>query len=250
MLQGHWHYRVLRYLCLLLSLLAVDRAAAVQRVRFALPDFPPYVEGSGAALSGIAVDWLRRLLTKSDVPYALYAVPNYGRALKELRVGRADVFLVATRNAERDRVATFLPTPFRAKWCWFVASKRVAEFSGPDAFRRPGVTIGTVINTNTEYWLDHHHYRVGVTASSAAVLPRLLLNYDRLDAVLLTEDVFVKAATDDGIGPERYQCILNSEHSFGVYVSNRFIRNAPALFQRLRTALSTSAGRDAHPASP
>lgn len=232
-------YRILGCsLWLFVAVFSVGRAEAAARVRFALPNFPPYVEQENGGLQGIAVDWLRRVLHQGDVPFELYGVPNFGRALKELRVGRADAFMIATQNAERDSVATFLRTPFRARWCWFVARARVAEFSAPGAFHRPGVNIGTVINTNTQYWLDHHHYPVGVTAASAAVLPRLLLKYHRLDAVLLTEDVFVKAATDDGIEPDRYQCILNADHPFGIYVSHVFIREHPDVFRKLQTALS------------
>lgn len=226
------------WLWLFVTVSITCQAKTAAQVRFALPNFPPYVEKGNNGLNGVAVDWLRRVLTRAGIPFAFYGVPNYGRALTELRVGRADAFMVATKNAERDSVATFLRTPFRNRWCWFVDRARVAEFSAPEAFRRPGVTIGTVVNTNTQYWLDHHGYSVGVAAASAAVLPRLLLRYRRLDAVLLSEDVFVNAATVDGISPDRYQCLLNADHPFGIYISHAFIHEHPDLFRQLRAVLS------------
>ena len=222
--------------CVVLLLYGAGVQAAPLQV--SLPDFPPFVRAGDGRLGGEVVSWLRRTLTSAGLEFRLHGVPNFGRAFREVSLNRADVFGPATRNPERDRVAVFLPIPFQNPWCWFVPSARTPAFAQADAFRS-GLRIGTLINSNTQFWLEHHGYPVAVAAPNVETLPRLLLDYNRLDAVLLSKPVFVTAARAAGVADTAYSCVLSSEKALGLYVSRTFVQREPALFRRLQAAVAS-----------
>ena len=66
--------------------------AKEESIKFVIPDFKPYTYALDGELKGIGVENISSIFKRLGLEYSLTLVPNYGRAVREVKVGRADVF--------------------------------------------------------------------------------------------------------------------------------------------------------------
>jgi len=207
------------------------------KVRFAVPDLPPYITYTDQGFEGSGVALIRQMASASGLKLALKSAPNYGRAWKEMQLGRADGVALETRTPSLSRNALFVPLPLKSQRCWFVASDaQLVPQSG--AFRRRG-SIAAFLNSGAYQWLLRHQYRKVSTSSRIEALPLMLLHYHRVQAVLAARAVFDYAASAEGLDSTRYRCIPQSRHQLGVYISSRFASQHPDAYRQLRRALKS-----------
>jgi polar amino acid transport system substrate-binding protein len=165
-------------------------------------------------------------------PYTIRLVPNYGRALAEVKSGRADGFFLATENIERNHYATLSEPVVINNWSWFYFKDNKGLVN--DDFKSIK-KIGTILNTNTHKWLNTNNYSVSYATGDPIQLVELL-SRKRLDAVFLAEAVFLDAYESIGNLPPFEQYV---EHArpMGIYLSNTYLEKYPNLLSQLNTSI-------------
>jgi len=225
--------RMQSLICLVLLVIVSPVYAHDSVMRLVVPEFRPftYMNQSGLA-AGTGVDSVKRILQSLEIPFSLRVVPNYGRALAELKEGRADAFFLATENAERNAHATLSSPIVINHWSWFTLTKGLSP--GAQVFREEA-SVGTILNTNTHKWLESEAYRVSIAATEPVRLIELLI-LGRIDAIFLAENVFYGAYTKIAAAPDVTQTIEKSL-PMGVYISKSYQTQHPDFMTRFNAKI-------------
>ena len=191
---------------------------AHEPIKLVIPNFKPYTYSLNGNVAGLGVDAVVHILEKMNKPYAIDFVPNYGRALAEVKMQRADGFFMASENEERNTAAVFSHPILINRWSWFVLNNSSEDLTKALS---PKVKIGTIMNTNTHRWLLDNNYNVFFHTQDPKKLVSNLFN-KRVEALFLAEDVFKEAIQNFDEVPEiRSQVVF--EKPFGVYFSKAFL---------------------------
>jgi len=223
-----------RIAVLTLVMVLLNVGIAFSEIRFAVPDFPPYMLEKGGRVQGLGVDAVSKIMKEINTPYSM-TISNYGRAVQEVKSGKADGFFLATKNAERDAIAVLSDTVMLNRWCWFLPAGSTFDPKSP-SFKEKA-KIGTQLNSNTHKWLTDKGYKVIGTPAHAEQLPNLLLKANNVDAVFLAEAVFTDAAQKSGFSDEKYKVVLQEEKPFGIYISKTYLANNPGFMEKLNGAI-------------
>lgn len=217
--------------CLLLSVSCVMAAP----LRLAVPQFPPYTSMDNGQFSGVGIELVDQVLKVLDQPYQYISVPNYARALAELRRGRIDGFFLASENEQRNLLAEFSEPLMINRWLWFM---RPDDERDPrsESFKRQA-QVASLLGSNTSVWLLKHNYQVMMKASTIKELPPLLLRLNRIDAVFLAEKVFKQELTLQGYTEKDYRVVEQISKPFGLYISKSYIAHHPDFMSQLNEAI-------------
>ena len=217
--------------CLLIVLLfTVGKSSAAYNMHFFLPDFPPYtVVDEQGNFSGIGLDEVKPILDSMGVKYTIQIGSKHGRALSELRGGRSDGFFMASQNEQRDEYAVFSESVMINRWVWVVLRKNSPNFH---ASAKGNYTMASLLNANTNYWLEHSGYQTVRPAMNINALVEKL-DSGEVDAILVAEEVFNSEFVNDA----RYKVSLHSEREFGIYISKAFLKDNPDFMEKLNSAI-------------
>ncbi|MCB2388429.1 MULTISPECIES: substrate-binding periplasmic protein [Oceanospirillaceae] len=214
--------------CLLLLLLCGHPAQA-RPLTLAMPHFPPYtyINAEGQA-DGIALARLQQLLTRAGVEFRIVPVPNYGRALAELEAGDVDGFFLASPNNKRSEHAHFFGPLMLNRWSWFYfAGKKPGLCQSPTA---------TIINTNTQYWLEQQGCGPLHTVHQAADLISLLTD-GRVSAAFVARRVMLEEIRRQGLPVTLFTEQPELVQPFGLYIAYTLLQEQPALARQINDAL-------------
>ena len=75
--------------------------AQARKITLVTLEYPPYVFQSNRGPTGIAVDLVREAFNRIDTPFSVQVLP-WGRAIREIRNGRADGIFTIYRTPERE----------------------------------------------------------------------------------------------------------------------------------------------------
>lgn len=206
---------------------------------FVLPHFPPFAYLESGIVRGIAVDKVVPVLEALGVDYQLSLVPNYGRALEEVKQGRAVGFFLASENALRNKVARFSQPVMLNNWSWFYRAE-FAVMPGQALDFSKGFAIGTIPHTNTGYWLKKHNYQYQV--DDIDNLLKLTFEQQWLDTIFVAEKVFLAAAKKQGVRDFRYRQDIAVSKPFGIYISKAFLATSPDFLSRLNREIVKQSG--------
>ena len=222
-------YKLLR--CLTLCL-ASSLALAEPCIRLAAPQFKPFTYSEYDLVLGLGAERVALALNSINQPYQFVSVPNYGRALRELKASRVDGFFLATENEERNRYGKLSAAVIINHWSWFW----LKQDSSPDASNfRSEARIGTILNTNTHRWLEESGYTVSAALDD---IPHLiaLLEKGRIDAIFLAE-LAVKHELKERATALNLNQKIEKSIPMGVYVSHRFSEANPGFAERFDQAI-------------
>lgn len=191
---------------------------AIDTLHFCVPSFMPYTYKEGTEIKGVGVEQIRALFKKLDIPITLSLVPNYGRAVEEVRSGRYDGFFLASQNSERDAFANFSEPLFNNNWCWFYLKE--SSVKPTDGTFKEFATVATQINTNTHKWLNKEGYTVTYATKELSHIMPLLLE-KKVDAVFIAEEVFLHLSREQGIDTSLFSYKVESQRDFGMYLSKK-----------------------------
>jgi len=222
-------FKCFRYL-LIAVLLIFGKSSAAYNMYFFLPDFPPYttVDEQGNYI-GIGLDEVKPILESVGVRYTIQIGSNHGRALSELRHGRSDGFFMASQNKQRDEYAVFSESVMINRWVWVVLKENWPNFH---ASAKDNYIMASLLNANTNYWLEHSGYQTVRPAMNITALVGKL-NSGKVDAILVAEEVFNSEFANDA----RYKVSLHSEREFGIYISKAFLKDNPDFMKKLNSAI-------------
>lgn len=211
---------MLRFVWFLLLTLSVG-VRANEPIKLVIPDFKPYTYIANGQAKGVGIDAVVPILNKMGKPYAIELVPNYGRALAEIKAQRTDGFFLASESAERNQVAEFSHPLVVNHWSWFKLESQDSDLTDDLKVR---TRIGTIINTNTHKWLLANNYEVSFVTHDPKKLVSNL-QHKRLDAVFLAEAVFLDALESMGEQAPKVEKRVEVKRPFGVYFSKKFLAN-------------------------
>ncbi|MCL9780782.1 transporter substrate-binding domain-containing protein [Vibrio sp. S4M6] len=225
--------KTLLHICLVVLVVLVvgsNTAIASYRMHFFLPDFPPYTmpDEQGNAV-GIGVDKMKLILDSIDVDYTFKVGSNHGRALSELRSGRSDGFFMASQNEQRDQFAKFANSVMVNRWVW-VVRRQSREYFDPE--NKEKYVVASLVNTNTNFWLNKSGYKTAAPASDIKSLISKLSSKE-VDAVFVAQEVFNEEFKYD----TRFQIMVQVEKEFSVYISNAFLKKHPEFMEKLNRAI-------------
>ncbi|MBN2429697.1 MAG: transporter substrate-binding domain-containing protein [Deltaproteobacteria bacterium] len=200
----------------------------------AVPKFEPYTNIENEEIQGRGGTLVKIVLDNMEIRYSLKQVPNYGRAFKETENGRADGFFLATQNKERDNIAVFSEPVLFNRWSWFFTADRYMDPWTPN-FKTTAL-VGTALHTNTQLWLEKNGYQRINPILKFKKLPLLLTN-KRLDAVFLSESVFLNSVSEAKLSSSRFKMKLQEEKPFGIYISKKFLKKNPGFMKQLNEAI-------------
>lgn len=204
-------------------------------IRFAVPNFKPYSFVQNNKLKGVGIDKVKALMSKLDQSYFFRFVPNYGRAVEELRRGRVDGMFLASENEERNAIAEFSVPVLINRWSWFLNQPNTLD-PHSELFKRD-VTVATQLNTNTHKWLVKNNYLRIYPAKDPMRLANIL-DRGRLRAVFIAEEVFKSSVKQHRLNSNGFEQIVQFEKPFGIYISKRYLDKYPEFMIRLNQAIT------------
>ncbi len=222
---------------LLCLILISHHSFADERIKLIVPDFKPYTYYQDGEFRGIGVEKIKKIFSHLDIEYRLSLAPNYGRAVDELRKGRAEGLFLASENEERNDIAEFSKTIMINRWSWFLPENSKLHPSQP-SFKKKA-EIATYLNTNTHKWLEKNSYKVSYSPSDTKALP-MLLDKKRIRVVFLAELVFFESSKEQGIDPTRFVQVVEKEKPFGIYISKDYLKKHPHFMRKLNDAIEAT----------
>lgn len=208
-------------------------ASPPQILDLTVPEFRPLTYSENGEIKGVGTRQVTQALDNMKWPYTISIVPNYGRAIAEVTVGRSDGFFLASESSERNAIASMSEPLLINHWSWFYRKDDLELDS--EHFRKNG-KIGTILNTNTHHWLIENGYHVEhATADSIHMVK--LLEKDRLDAVFAAEPIVLNAMGRYNKTMSFNQRIEISQ-PMGIYISKRYLAKHPHFMEMLNRQIT------------
>lgn len=219
------------YLCCLLS-------ASAETLVLAMPHFPPftYLDEWGNP-AGDGYQKVKQTLDKAGIAFRIEAVPNYGRALAETRLGNVDGFFIASQNKERDAVAEFSGRLMDNPWSWYYWPE-----NGQNLCQQ---AVTTILNTNTHRWLKSNNCLLIKPSQTPDELVHLLLKR-KVSAVFVAQVVMHKALQNAGLNSDHFSERVEINKPVGIYISHQTLKQQPKLMLQVRRAIQPPAPLKSH----
>jgi polar amino acid transport system substrate-binding protein len=210
--------------------------AQAEPLRLVYPDFPPYTTNSEAP-QAVGNFLLEKIMQSMGQDYQASIVPNFKRALSEIKHNKADGFFLASQNSQRDEFAEFSSPLLYNNWSWFF---RYDTFLDPySAAFKSQAKVASIEGTNTHFWLLQNHYQVIGKQHNVKKLAQMLFDVKRIDAAFLSADVFKESAEHPNLINDEYIEVVQSARPFGIYISKQYLSQHPDFMARLNQAINT-----------
>lgn len=212
-------------------------AAAVEKpvLRMAMPEYPPYTYLQDGEYRGEGYEAFVFIMRQLQREFTIVLVPNYGRAVLDLRNEVIDGLFLASENAERNSMAVFSDPVSITRWTWVWLAQHQLR-PGTDEFRRNAI-VSAQLNSNIYLWLKAQGYRVAGGPNNIRDLFRLL-NAKRVDAIMLPEQTALTVIAENGYPLQHYQFQLERELPFAIYISKAFLALEPDFMTALNQAIA------------
>lgn len=199
------------------------------------PEFAPFTYSNQGGATGIGILRFNEVIKQTPLSITYMPVATYGKGVAWLKEGKIDGLLLATQNAERDAVATFIDLSIANRWIWFSKANKSITTQGDEA--KSTLRIVTATNANTHKWLVKSGYRLIETTSDPSTMLRLLMK-DRVDAVFLAEFVLLQALEKSRWQKKDLMMTVERTKPFGVYFNNQTLQSDPTLLPTILKAVN------------
>ena len=132
---------------------------------------------------GVAVDRVRCVFKKMDIPLEIQVVP-WRRAQRLVQRGLAEGFFAASQKDSRDEYAVKSAVIADQKWNWYLLKTNPLTPQEP-SFKEKA-TVAGFLGANMLQWMQENGYNVTATPTDTEALLRLLLAR-RVDAVMAND---------------------------------------------------------------
>lgn len=178
------------------------------------------------SFTGVAVEVVRCVLDRIDIPYEILVVP-WKRAQLLVEYGKADGFFAASQKDSRDEFAEISKPIADQKWQWYLLKENPLD-PQDESFRRKA-TVAGFLGANMLDWMKENGYKVVSTPVDTQTLLRILL-YKRVDAVMANNYV-MEALLDKTGSANLVKSFVNKDKPLSVYFSKRFTGEHPGFIQ-------------------
>lgn len=215
--------------------LGVGAVNAQAELRLQVPNFPPFTFEKDGKIQGTGVDAATKILTEAGLKFTLTTVPNFGKAVADLKGGASDGFFLGTRTAERDGLAVLSSTIDNNHWCWFIPASSSLDPKAPSF--AAAARVGTVINGAPQAWLTERGYKLGGTPNTSDLLLPML-KADRINAVFMAERVFLETIAKAGMKASDFKVVVQVEQPMGIYISKEYLKRNPGAMDKINAAVA------------
>ena len=171
---------------------------------------------------GVAVDRVRCVFKKMDIPLEIQVVP-WRRAQRLVQRGLAEGFFAASQKDSRDEYAVKSAVIADQKWNWYLLKGN--PLSPEDQTFKESATVGGFLGANMLEWMKEHNYNVTTTPKDTEGLLKMLLA-GRVDAVMANNYV-MQALLEKHKAEDRVKIYLNMNKPLSVYFSKKFLNSQP-----------------------
>lgn len=218
-----------------LFLFAVLTSASAQEVMIlGIPELAPFTYLDGTEIKGDAIDPVKRILEKSNIPYQLVYLENYSKLLKAVRKQTIHGFFLATKNVERDKYAEFSKPIIMDSYSWFILNQAPYELHSNEF--KLNAKVGAVNRTNSFRLATRRGYQV--YGQPSPLLAQQFIN-QTIDAVFATQSPFEYQLNQLNFPKSRYRIEFESERPFGIYVSKTYLRRHPNTMSLINQHIKT-----------
>ncbi len=225
---------------LILLSLSINSIFAQDMVRFQLPDYPPFTFEKDGKPAGKGVDIVEKILKRAGIKYELSIGGPYARVFTNLSNALCDGVFLASRNAERDAVGVFAAPVTFSRWSWFTLADSKLDPKSPNFLK--DAKVGTLLNTNQEKFVKEKGYTIIGNPAEIDSLYRMLMS-GRVNAIFLSEDVFLDSLTGFGEKPSNFNKYVERESPFSIYMGNAFLKANPGFMDKLNKAIIAEVGK-------
>lgn len=234
-------------LFMLCSFLMHTVLEAKERLRMAMPDYPPYTYVQDGAYHGFGYEAFVSIMADMQQDFIIVPEPNYGRAVKDMQNQRVDGLFLASENSERNKVAEFSAAVSFTGWTWVWLKQRTDLDPGSISFKQQAI-VSAQLNSNLHIWLVKQRYKVAGAPNDVRML-FTLLNSRRVDAIMLPELTAKAMMQQEKLDSSLYSMQLEMQLPFGIYVSKAYIARNPDIMPKLNQAILRYHQRQHSPAA-
>ena len=176
---------------------------------------------------GVAVDRVRCVFEKLDIPLEIQVVP-WTRAQVLVQRGHAAGFFAASQKDSRDAYAVISAVIADQKWNWYLLKEN--PLSPQNQSFKQEATVGGFLGANMLEWMKEHNYNVATMPKDTEGLLKMLLAR-RVDAVMANNYVMRALLQKHGV-EDQVKVYLNKEKPLSVYFSKEFLQSRPTFIER------------------
>ncbi|WP_440874740.1 substrate-binding periplasmic protein [Thalassotalea sp. PLHSN55] len=209
-------------------------AYAQQSIVVLVPNFPPYTEKKSDKIVGIGIELANQVFEKAGIAVNYHIYPNYAKVVDEIKRDKGSAFLLASQNAERDKIAVFSEPLFINRWCWYTLKN--SSLTPLQEHFKLRAKVSTHFNANTHKWLISNDYFVQPVMETKKLPEMLARRY--IDAAFIAELVFEDAIKEAGIAPNKFKKFVELEKDFGIYISKRYLAKYPETLIKVNQAIA------------
>lgn len=224
----------MRLFLLLFCLIGVGVSA--EPLRLVFPHFPPYTQATDPGSVAAGNYLIEQIMARLEQEYIATPVPNYKRALGDVRKGLADGFFLASQNDERDEVAVFSAPVTYNNWSWFLHQD--SQLNPRSNSFKTQARVASIEGTNTQRWLQNNGYQVVGKQARVVSLAELLFDVKRIDAVFLSSAVFKHGWHHPNLKLGNYIEVTQFSMPFGIYIAKRYLAQNSGFMERLNEVIN------------
>ncbi|GGB82394.1 hypothetical protein GCM10011352_05270 [Marinobacterium zhoushanense] len=213
--------------------LSASSALAVERIKLATQDWPPYQTVEDGQMAGVAVERVQCALRRMGQPYELHMM-RWDKAQLLVETNEMQGFFSGSTNSARARYAEASVPVITLALSWFVApgvNLNLAEESAKYQAR-----YGAKFNTSKWLFLKKNGYNVVKKPRDSDVLAQMLWQGD-VDVALEYEKVFEHSMKKLGIPAGYFRRIPYERKDQNVHFSKEFLKQNPSFLGAFNQAL-------------
>jgi len=225
------------FTCLLpgLLLLVTTQAVAIDRLKLATQDWPPYQTLEDDVIGGVAVERVKCTLRKMRQPYELHMM-SWDTAQLLVESNEMDGFFSGSANTARSKFSIASDPVISEQLSWFINSSAHLDLASESA--KYGARYGAKFNTNKWLYLKKNGYNVVKKPRNADKLLDMLWQRE-IDVALEYVLVFEHLMHLKGIPKDHFKRVPLKKEDLSLHFSKSFIKSKPNFLPTFNRALAS-----------
>ncbi|MGB1237013.1 MAG: hypothetical protein ACPG4U_02310 [Pseudomonadales bacterium] len=226
--------RVLGAALALLLAAQVQSVAAIERLKLATQEWPPYQTLENGVMGGVALERVKCTLRKMGQPYELHMM-SWDKAQLLVETNQMDGFFSGSANAARAKYATPSDPVISEALSWFSTPGAQLDLSAEAA--RYQARYGAKFNTSKWLFLKKNGYNVVKKPRSADTLLQMLWQRE-IDVALEYDLVFEHSMEKMGIPTDYFERTELRRQDLSVHFSKDFLKLNPNFLPTFNRSLA------------
>jgi hypothetical protein len=221
--------------CLISALFLVGPVSAVERLKLATQEWPPYQTLQNGVMGGVVIDRIKCTLRGMGQPYELH-MTSWNKAQLMVETNQMDGFFSGSVNSARAKFAVPSDPIMSDMLYWFISPSTNIEI-GAEAVKYQA-RFGAKFNTSKWLYLKKNGYNVIKKPTTADTLVQMLWQRE-IDVALEYELVFEASMKKLGVPMDFFKRTSLRETSLSVHFSKDFLKLNPLFLPTFNRMLAS-----------